>query len=418
MTSKRHVWFSSLAAISILTGTFTAWHFILAKPIPQAGTAIAGGDIAPVRILRDSKSTVAGIAVDAVNNEVFMSDENRASILSFNRTDNSESREGEPLHHIMGDHTNLQFVCGITVDPRNKEVYAVNNDVADNMVVYGYEQDGDSAPARELKVDHGAWGVAMDQDNEEVAITTEHINKISIYRRTAVGKELPLRIIQGPRTGIADPHGTFIDPKNNEIYVVNTGAWHLVRTGEGEENGVPDWWKAFDLSKKVQTQPALPSLLPSTGRYFPPSITVYSRTANGDAVPLRTLQGKNTQFSNPLAVYVDYEHNEIAVANDGGNSILIFDSKANGDLAPKRVIAGPDTGIKFPSGVWVDTKNDEIWSANWGNHSATVYPRSAQGNVKPKRIIRTAAEGTPLNGMGNPSAMIYDEQRDELLVPN
>src|SRR6266849_1070780 len=89
MTSKRHVWFGSLAAIIILTGTFTASHFILAKPIPQA--AIAGGDIAPVRILRDSKSTVAGIAVDAVNNEVFMSDENRASILSFNRTDNSES---------------------------------------------------------------------------------------------------------------------------------------------------------------------------------------------------------------------------------------------------------------------------------------------------------------------------------------
>src|SRR6266705_5122292 len=74
--------------------------------------------------------------------------------------------------------------CAALPSTRNKEVYAVNNDVADNMVVYGYEQDGDSAPARELKVDHGAWGVAMDQDNEEVAITTEHINKISIYRRT------------------------------------------------------------------------------------------------------------------------------------------------------------------------------------------------------------------------------------------
>src|SRR5215469_4908975 len=138
MTSKKHLWFGSLGAILILTGTFTAWHFVLAKPIPQATSVIAGGDIAPARILRDSKSTVAGIAVDAVNNEVFVSDENRASILSFNRTDNSESSEGEPLTHIQGDHTNLQFVCGITIDPRNKEVYAVNNDVADNMVVYGY----------------------------------------------------------------------------------------------------------------------------------------------------------------------------------------------------------------------------------------------------------------------------------------
>ena len=123
-------------------------------------------------------------------------------------------------------------------------------------------------------------------------------------------------------------------------------------------------------------------------------------------------------MSGPLGIYVDSEHNEFAVANDGGDSVLIFSTKANGNVAPLRVLKGSATGIKFPSGVWIDTKNDEIWVANWGNHSATVYPRTAQGNVKPLRTIRSAPEGTPLNGMGNPSAMVYDEQRDELLVPN
>jgi DNA-binding beta-propeller fold protein YncE len=347
-----------------------------------------------------------------------MSDENKSSILSYRRTDNSENRQGEPLRQIIGDHTSLEFVCGITVDPRNREVFAVNNDVADNMVVFGPDQNGDSPPSRELKVDHGAWGVAVDLDNEEVAVTTEHINKVSLYRRTATGKELPLRIIQGPRTGIADPHGAFIDPKNNEIYVANIGAWHLVRTGEQEINGVPDWWKGYELSGKVQAPSTEISLLPSTGRYFLPSITIYPRLANGDAVPSRTIQGPKTQLSGPLGIYVDPEHSEFAVANDGGDSVLIFSTKANGDVAPLRVLKGPATGIKFPSGVWIDTKNDEIWVANWGNHSATVYPRTAQGNVKPKRTIRSAPEGTPLNGMGNPSAMVYDEQRDELLVPN
>ena len=82
------------------------------------------------------------------------------------------------------------------------------------------------------------------------------------------------------------------------------------------------------------------------------------------------------------------------------------------------MLKGEHTGIIGPVGVAIDTKNDEIWVANWGNHSATVYPRTAQGNVKPLRTIRSAPEGTPLTGMGNPSAMVYDEQRDELLVPN
>jgi DNA-binding beta-propeller fold protein YncE len=378
---------------------------------------IAGGNIAPVRILRDPHSTMAGIAVDAENDEVHISDENRSSLMTFRRTDNTGPRQGEPLRHIMGQRTSLEFICGITVDPRTREVYGVNNDVADNMVVFGPNQDGDSPPLRELKVDHGAWGVALDDVNEEVAITIEHINKVSVYRRTATGQELPLRIIQGPRTGLSDPHGIFIDSKNNEIYVVNIGHWHAVRTGETEQNGIPDWWRVFNAGDKVQNSPQF-SLLPSTGKFYPPSITVYPRTSNGDVLPKRTIQGDRTQLSNPLGIYVDFQNNEVVVANDGGDSVLVFPTSANGNVAPMRVLKGPDTGIKFPSGVWVDTKNNELWVTNWGNHSATVYPRTANGNVKPLRVIRSAPEGTPLNGMGNPSAMVYDAARDELLIPN
>jgi hypothetical protein len=112
---------------------------------------------------------MAGIAVDAENDEVHISDENRSSIMTFRRTDNSGPRQGEPLRQIIGPRTSLEFICGITVDPRRREVYGVNNDVADNMVVFGPDQTGDSPPRRELKVDHGAWGVALDEQNEEVA---------------------------------------------------------------------------------------------------------------------------------------------------------------------------------------------------------------------------------------------------------
>lgn len=408
---------SSIVVAAPLIVTLAAWHFGFAQAQDPALAGILGGDIAPIRVLRDSFSTMAGIAVDAENDEVHISDENRSSLMTFRRTDDTGSRQGEPIRQIMGPRTSLEFICGIAVDPRTREVYGVNNDVADNMVVFGPNQTGDSPPLRELKVDHGAWGVALDDVNEEVAITIEHINKVAVYKRTAIGAELPLRMIQGPRTGLADPHGIFIDSKNGEIYVVNIGAWHMVRTGETEQNGVPDWWRAFDAASKVQNAPQS-SLLPSTGRYYLPSITVYPRTSNGDVPPRRTIQGDRTQLNNPLGIFIDSQNDEVAVANDGGDSILVFSTSANGNVAPLRVLKGTDTGIKFPSGVWVDTKNNELWVTNWGNHSATVYPRTAQGNVKPLRVIRSAPEGTPLNGMGNPSAMVYDAARDELLIPN
>jgi len=134
--------------------------------------------------------------------------------------------------------------------------------------------------------------------------------------------------------------------------------------------------------------------------------------------PLRVIQGPNTQLNLPLGIYVDSEHDEIAVANDGGNSLLIFSRTAQGNAAPSRVIKGPATGLKNPSGVFIDTRHNEIWASNWGNHTATVYARTAQGNTAPLRTIRSAPPNAPLPGIGNPGAVAYDPVREQILVPN
>jgi DNA-binding beta-propeller fold protein YncE len=119
-----------------------------------------------------------------------------------------------------------------------------------------------------------------------------------------------------------------------------------------------------------------------------------------------------------MGLDVDPERNEIAVANNGDNSVLIFSRTASGDVAPARVIRGSRTGIDRPMGVAIDRKNNELWVANFGNHSAVVFARTANGNVVPKRIIRNAPAGTPTSGFGNPMAVAYDEERAEILVPN
>jgi hypothetical protein len=74
--------------------------------------------------------------------------------------------------------------------------------------------------------------------------------------------------------------------------------------------------------------------------------------------------------------------------------------------------------LKKPVGLFVDLKNDEVWATSPEYHAATVYKRTADGNVKPLRTIRSAPEGTPAPGIGNPGGIAYDPLRQQILVPN
>lgn len=371
----------------------------------SSSSADIGGDIAPIRVVRDPYPVVAYLAVDPTNDLVVMSDENLFGLRAYDRV-HKQTGLAEPRFTISGPKTHMEFICGVAVDPVRREIYTVNNDTLARMVVFSYDQRGNVAPVRELKSGK-AWGIFLDQENDEVVLANQHNNKILIYRRAAADDEEPVRLIQGPKTGLADPHGVYVDAKNNEMVVTNYGSWHPERTGEEYER----------ISERLQ-QPFFYPVVPSGGKFELPSIRVFGRTADGDAVPLRTIQGMRTRLNLPAGVWVDTERDEILVANDGENAILVFDRKAEGDVAPIRTIEGPDTRLKNPTAVVVDIENDEIWVSNWGDHAATVYPRSASGNVEPLRTIRTAPNGAPVPGMGNPSAVAYDPKRDQILVPN
>jgi DNA-binding beta-propeller fold protein YncE len=158
--------------------------------------------------------------------------------------------------------------------------------------------------------------------------------------------------------------------------------------------------------------------VPGSGEYVEPSITVYSRTASGDAAPVAVIQGPKTRLNWPAGMAVVPERGELFVANDTGHSILVFRETDRGDVAPIRVIEGPRTSIKNPIGVAVDVKNGELWVANFGNHAGTVYPLDADGDTPPLRTIRAAPLGKEALGIGNPGAVALDSKRDELLVPN
>lgn len=148
----------------------------------------------------------------------------------------------------------------------------------------------------------------------------------------------------------------------------------------------------------------------------PPSITVFAKGAEGDAAPVRVIQGPKTQLNWPSGMAVHPGRGELFVANDVGQSVLVFRADAEGDVAPLRVLAGPRTLIKNPTDVAVDLVNNELWVANLGDHSATVYRLDAAGDAAPLRVIRGAPAGTPAPMLFNAHTVAFDSRRDEILA--
>ena len=360
-----------------------------------------GGVIPPIRSVSDLFPTFDGVAVDTENNRVIFSDENRHSMLVYDRTAGGSSNDvTEPVQWVFGPKAQLGYIAGVEVDPKRKEFYTVNNDGGDRMVVFSYDDHGNAQPRRTLTLPHQSWDVSLAPTRDEIAITVQQSNAISIFKRGAKGTDHPIRTIRGLATELEDPHGLYFDETHNELITANHGNWTQIRPYTPYDPIVTDVGEY------------------KSGAFHPSAITVHAADANGDVPPLRTIEGDLTGLNWPMGNDVDLTHHEIAVANYGDSSVRIFRRDAKGNVQPTRVIRGALTQIVGPVSVAIDVKNEELWVANYGDHTAAVFPRTASGNVRPKRIIRNAPKDTPTCGFTNASAAAYDSKRDEILVPN
>ncbi|MSO21384.1 MAG: hypothetical protein EXQ56_13180 [Acidobacteria bacterium] len=413
----------------------------------QAGGAPARGaasdprnlirDRAPLRVIKDPYPTYSAVAMDFKNEEIVLLDENLFQILSYDRTANTppQATMTEPKRVLGGHHTKIEFNCGLYIDQKNGDIYAVNNDTLDTLVIFNREAKGDVPPTRELSTPHRTYGIAVDETKEEMYLTVQDSPMIVVYNKSAAGQDQPKRVIRGNKTQMADVHGIALDTKGGWIFVANYGNGALYEEGGDPTAGLLSnrprgATRPGDQPNTVAAAPAAaapaanfddgPGMRrkPGSGYFTQPSITVYRITDSGDVAPVRTIQGPKTKLNWPAHIFFDEERNDLYIANDGGHNVLVFKGDANGDVAPSRVIAGPKSNVKNPTGVFVDPRNKEIVVSNMGNHMATVYPIDANGDVAPLRIIRGAPLDTPALQIGNPGAVAYDTKRDEILVPN
>jgi DNA-binding beta-propeller fold protein YncE len=364
----------------------------------------------PERMIQDPYAAYSAVAVDPNHDEVVLTDENLFRIWVYDRNaKTSPNKSSDPKRLIGGLNTKIEFQCGLYIDPANGDIYAVNNDTIDTLVIFSRQAVGDVKPDRELHTPHGTFGIAVDEGKQELFLTVQYDNAIVVYNKSAKGVEARLRVIQGDDTGLADPHCMALTPHAVCFFVTNQGSTHSVRQS-GSVNRRREGPPGFPLSRD--------DAVPGSGRIDPPSITVYTKDAKGNARPLRTIQGAATQMNWPTAITLDEDRNLIYVANDGGNSVLVFDVRASGDWAPLRVIKGPASLVSNPTGVFLDKKNNELWVANFGNHTSAVYSTGANGDAAPVRVIRSAPPNQPVPGLGNSHPIAYDTRREQILVPN
>ena len=192
-----------------------------------------------------------------------MSDSNRKSLLVYDRATSSHTPEvTPPLRRITGPTTLIGFVCGVRLDAAAKEIFAVNNDIEDSMMVFSYDDHGNPKPKRVLSVPHGSWGISMSKARNEFSLSVQDgsNNAVVTYARDAKGFEAPLRVLQGKQTEMADPHGIFLDDTNNEMIVTNWGSWNLPLG-------------RYTSSTRAQGDPP-------GGEFWEPSITVFAATAS------------------------------------------------------------------------------------------------------------------------------------------
>ena len=178
--------------------------------VPDDATRLAASQRTPVRVIRDPYPSFSSVAVDPIRDEVVLTDDNLFQILVYDRLANTPPTAAltEPKRVLGGLRTKIEFQAGLYVDPANGDIYAVNNDTVNTLVIFSEQKAGNVPPDREFYTPHGTYGIAVDEGAQELYLTSQHDSAIVVFRKTAQKEESPVRLLQGDRTGLATPHGT------------------------------------------------------------------------------------------------------------------------------------------------------------------------------------------------------------------
>lgn len=250
--------------------------------------------------------------------------------------------------------------------------------------------------------------LAACQSSPLIAVANRVGNSITEYPIDSTGNVAPAATIAGNLTGLASPFGIVGD---------SAGSLHVGNIDGGSGGGGSITSYASGASGNVT--PVATITGPNTGLTRPSgsvgavalgpglriyaagfanynSVTVHRATDTGNASPLATISGSNTQLNWPGGAAIDAA-GKLYVVNSQTPSVTVYAAGATGNVAPIAAITGPRTGLNAPGQVAVDARGT-VFVANGGTPgsdvgSVTIYAPGANGNVAPSRTIAGPATG-------------------------
>ena len=198
-----------------------------AGAIPTEAQKAAVAARQPLRMIHDQYSAFSAVAVDAERDEVVLQDENLFQIMVFDRTTNTPptAAMSEPKRFVRGPRTYLELNCAVYIDPQTGNIYSLNNDSERHMTVWDREAQGNASPTWKLGTPMGAFGLAVDEETEELLITAQHSSSVTWFPKTAKEDAPPTGVLQGDQTLLADPHGIAIDTRLAVFLSPISGQW-------------------------------------------------------------------------------------------------------------------------------------------------------------------------------------------------
>ncbi len=162
----------------------------------------ASGDTAPIRKIGGPTTQIRniyGLSVDSVHNLIVVANrvdlggrESSDGILIFNRTD---SGDVAPRAVITGPRTGIIKIRQVVVDEERGQIFAT---IKNNFENYDFEQERPSPWNPDRTGFIGVWSI---HDNGDVP---------------------PRGVIKGPASGLVWPAGVAINPRNREVYAIDS----------------------------------------------------------------------------------------------------------------------------------------------------------------------------------------------------
>ncbi|MBV8171590.1 MAG: NHL repeat-containing protein [Candidatus Eremiobacteraeota bacterium] len=282
---------------------------------------------------------------------------NCGSTISITEYPASATGNVAPTVTIAGAATLLQCPEGLAFDSAGTLYVA---DYSSNSVIeFAPGASGNATPVRQITGLSGPVDVAFDSSGN-LYVGQYTGNRVDVFAPLANGAATPIRSINTGAAGLLHADYVHFDTSGN-LWVseeVNPAGNHVVAYAPGASgNATP----VFSITgANTQLSGALGMTLDSANNiyvsnYGSSAVTVYAAGSNGNVAPIRTVSGALTQIHIPYGIAFDNAGNYY-VANCSGagpppDNVAVFPSTANGNVAPARDIAGAATGLSCPWGI-------------------------------------------------------------------